>query len=99
MISTLSEIVASTSLVAVIVTLPSAIPRTEPEGETVAIVSSEVDQVTSWLASLGLTVAVKEMVEPISTSVVEEVIVKDSGSTVTTGASSIMSKKVQCQQC
>ena len=46
-----------TALVAVIFTVPSATPVTKPVASTVAFVSSLLDQLTSWLASTGKTVA------------------------------------------
>lgn len=51
--------------VAVMVTSPSAMPRTTPAAETVALASSEEDQVTASLAFSGVTVTDSVRLPPL----------------------------------
>ncbi|MNH26984.1 hypothetical protein D3C79_870740 [compost metagenome] len=54
-------------LVAVMVADPTAMPLTRPVALTLALVASELDQVTSWLAPTGVTTASRSMVAPTAT--------------------------------
>ncbi|CAI8969177.1 hypothetical protein EMIT047CA2_90059 [Pseudomonas soli] len=64
-------LVPSTVLVAVMVALPTATPVTTPEVLTVALLTSELDQVTVWVAPTGATVAARLVVAATATLAVD----------------------------